>query len=608
MKLYDLIRPFDRVETPPPDTLWRFFRWCLDGNWPIILFAAFVSALAGCLEVLTALLLGQVIDATVGSSEGFASRNWVTVAFFVGFFLLLRPLTLGLSSLMNNYVVNPNVRPMVLSRLFRWTMGHSVKYFDEDFAGRITQKQIQVAAAVAEITNETINAICFALASVIGSVFLAFMINIWIALSLIFWLVLYFGMIRWFIPRIRQKSKARANSSAIVTGQVVDTISNIRTVKLFAHDEYEDRAALSAMNDFRAKAIDFGRLSAFFRLCLMFVSGIIPVLMVGLSFVLWSRGMATQGDIVAAGAISVRLGQMTGWVSFTLMGMYASLGEIEDGMKSLTPPHDLHDAVDAGHLTVSSGAVAFDSVSFAYGRKIGGINNVTLDIEAGQKIGVVGASGAGKSTLVSLLLRLYDAEAGSISIDGQDVSKVTQTSLRRNISMVTQDTSMFNRSAMDNIRYGRPEATDEDVIEAAKKAEADVFISTLQDANGRCGYNAYLGERGVRLSGGQRQRIALARAILKDAPILVLDEATSALDSEVEALIQSSLEKAMVGKTVLAIAHRLSTLASMDRIIVMEEGQIVEDGSHDDLLKAGGLYTSFWQRQSGGFIDVQAAE
>jgi ATP-binding cassette subfamily B protein len=290
------------------------------------------------------------------------------------------------------------------------------------------------------------------------------------------------------------------------------------------------------------------------------------------------------------------------------MGMYSHLGEIEDGMKTLTPPHDLTDADGARDLIVSIGAVTFASVSFAYGRKLGGIDDVTLRIEAGQRVGIVGASGAGKSTLVSLLLRLYDAESGSIRIDGQDVTEVTQTSLRRNIAMVTQDTSMFNRSAMDNIRYGRPDATDEEVIQAAKQAEADEFIATLKDAKGRSGYETFLGERGVRLSGGQRQRIALARAILKDAPILVLDEATSALDSEVEALIQASLDTAMAGKTVLAIAHRLSTLASMDRIIVLDQGQIVEDGTHSDLLDRGGVYAKFWQRQSGGFIGAEAAE
>lgn len=608
MKLYDLIRPFERVETPPPDTLWRFVRWCLDGNWPVLLAAAAITAVAGSLETMTAYMLGIVVDAAVGSSDGFLSQHWLTVAIFGVFFLLARPLAFGVTALMNTYVVNPNLRPMVLSRLYRWTMGHSVKYFDEDFAGRITQKQLQVATGVTELTTEAINTICFALATVIGSVVLAMTINFWVAISLVFWLVIYFAMINWFIPRIRHRAKLRANSSTVVTGQIVDTITNVRTVKLFAHDDYEDREALVAMQEVRETSLSFGKLAALFRFCLMVVAGIIPVLMVGLTLLFWTQGTATQGDIVAAGSIAIRLGQMTGWVSFTLMGMYSHLGEIEDGMKTLTPPHDLTDADGARDLIVSNGAVTFDSVSFAYGRKLGGIDDVTLRIEAGQRVGIVGASGAGKSTLVSLLLRLYDAESGSIRIDGQDVTEVTQTSLRRNIAMVTQDTSMFNRSAMDNIRYGRPDATDEEVIQAAKQAEADEFIATLKDAKGRSGYDTFLGERGVRLSGGQRQRIALARAILKDAPILVLDEATSALDSEVEALIQASLDTAMAGKTVLAIAHRLSTLASMDRIIVLDQGQIVEDGTHSDLLDRGGVYAKFWQRQSGGFIGAEAAE
>lgn len=608
MKLANLISPFERVDTSPPNTLWRFVGWCLNGNWPLLLTAALITVIAGTLETMTAYMLGIVVDAATGSTDGFLSREWLVVGGFAVFFLLARPIAFGVTALMNTYIVNPNLRPMVLSRLYRWTMGHSIKYFDEDFAGRITQKQLQVATGVTEFTTEAINTICFALATVVGSIVLAFTINIWVAAALVVWVVLYFAMIRWFIPRIRHRAKLRANSSTAVTGQIVDTITNVRTVKLFAHDDYEDRAALSAMEDVRRTSLDFGRLAAVFRFCLMVVAGIIPVLMVGLTLLFWTQGTATQGDIVAAGSIAIRLGQMTGWVSFTLMGMYSHLGEIEDGMKTLAIPHDLKDATGARELVVSNGAVTFDSVSFAYGRKIGGIKDISLRIEAGQKVGIVGASGAGKSTLVSLLLRMYDAESGSIRIDGQDVGEVTQTSLRGNIAMVTQDTSMFNRSAMDNIKYGRPDATNDEVIEAAKQAEAHEFIASLKDGKGRVGYETFLGERGVRLSGGQRQRIALARAILKDAPILVLDEATSALDSEVEASIQASLEVAMQGKTVLAIAHRLSTLATMDRIVVLDQGHIVEDGTHQELLDRGGVYAKFWHRQSGGFIDVEAAE
>jgi ATP-binding cassette subfamily B protein len=336
------------------------------------------------------------------------------------------------------------------------------------------------------------------------------------------------------------------------------------------------------------------------------------VLLIGGTVLLWQNGQATEGAIAAAGAIAMRVSQMSGWVSFTLMSIYTSVGEVEDGMKTLSGPHQLADAPDAAELGRVQGEVRFDAVSFAYGRQRGGVEGIDLTIRAGEKLGIVGASGAGKSTLVSLLLRLYDAEGGRVLVDGQDVRRVTQESLRRQIGMVTQETAMFNRSARDNIAYGRPDATEEEIIAAAKAAEAHEFIINMVDHNGRKGYDAYLGERGVKLSGGQRQRIALARAFLKDAPILVLDEATSALDSEVEASIQDALAKVMQGKTVLAIAHRLSTIAALDRIVVLDAGRIVEDGTHQELLDRGGLYARYWNRQSGGFLgtdeDRQAAE
>ncbi|MFN6978762.1 MAG: ABC transporter ATP-binding protein, partial [Gemmobacter sp.] len=377
---------------------------------------------------------------------------------------------------------------------------------------------------------------------------------------------------------------------------------NIKTVKLFGHSAHEDRAAIRSMEGYRDSAIVFGELSVWFRSSLMVLAGLLPLALIGGTIHLWQLGMASPGDIAAAGALSIRISQMTGWVSFGLMNIYAAIGEVEDGMHTLTPPHTLTDAPDAVDLGRVTGAVAFEDVSFAYGRRHGGVQSVNLRIAPGEKIGIVGASGAGKSTLVALLLRLYDAEAGRVTVDGRDVRSVTQESLRRQIAMVTQETAMFNRSARDNILYGRPDATEDDLIAAAKAAEAHEFILGLKDHAGRRGYDAYLGERGVKLSGGQRQRIALARAFVKDAPILVLDEATSALDSEVEAQVQDALGRVMEGKTVLAIAHRLSTIAAMDRIVVMDEGRIVEEGSHAALLALGGLYARYWARQSGGFL------
>ena len=489
-------------------------------------------------------------------------------------------------------------------------MGQAVTFFDNDFAGRIAQKQMQTARAVTDVATEFINTVCFALASLVGSTIFLLAIDFWGAVSLSVWILAYVGLIRFFIPRVRKNSAARAGARAMVSGQVVDTITNIKTVKLFAHAEHEDRAALSAMRTFRERALEFGVISAWFRLSLMTLAGSLPVILVGGTLVMWTHGLASAGDIAASGAIAIRIAQMTGWVSFTLMAIYANIGEVEDGMRTLTPPHTLTDAPDAVSMPRAKGEVAFDHVSFAYGRRVGGVEDIRLTIRPGEKIGIVGASGAGKSTLVALLLRLYDSEKGRVLVDGHDVRGVTQESLRRQIGMVTQETAMFNRSARENILYGRPDATEAEVVAAAKAAEADEFIRDLVDHKGKTGYDAQLGERGVRLSGGQRQRIALARAFLKDAPILVLDEATSALDSEVEAQIQQALNRVMQGKTVLAIAHRLSTIAAMDRIIVLDRGRIVEEGSHETLLARGGLYARYWNRQSGGFLgtEEEAAE
>jgi len=604
-----MIDAFRPAEGPPPRRLGAFFRWCLAGAWPGLIVAAVASAAGGIADVLSATLLGAVVDAVTASSpESLIRDHGVLIAGFVLFFLVARPLIYGLSTASSNVIIGPNVLPLVLSRLHRWTMGHAVTFFDNDFAGRIAQKQMQTARAVTDVASEAVNTVTFALASVLGSVGYLVMVDAWSAVILLVWLGLYIALIRFFLPRIRSRSAGRASARAMVTGQVVDTITNIKTVKLFAHARHEDQAALGAMEGFREAALDFGRMSTWFRFSLMLIAGLLPVLLVGSALVLWGRGQASAGDIAASGAIAIRLAQMTGWVSMALMGVWGSIGEVEDGMETLSPPHGLTDREGARDLGRVAGRIDFDHVGFTYGRGAGGIEGLDLHIAPGERVGIVGRSGAGKSTLVALLLRLYDVESGAVRIDGIDIRDVTQESLRSQIGMVTQETAMFNRSARDNILYGRPGATEAEIVAAARAAEAHDFILGLRDHAGRTGYDAHLGERGVKLSGGQRQRIALARAFIKDAPILVLDEATSALDSEVEAQVQEALTRAMQGKTVLAIAHRLSTIAEMDRIVVLDEGRIVEQGSHAELLAKGGRYAGFWERQSGGFLGTDPDE
>ena len=596
------------ADGPPPATLRGFFYWSLRGSFKVLALSGFTSILTGITEVSAVLMLGMLVDAALASSSQspLGDHLWLFGA-GVLFFLVLRPIFFGIFSFMQTNVVTPNVSNLVLSRLHRWTLGQSVQFFDNDFAGRIAQKEMQTARAVTDVVVEILHTVLFALASVIGAALMLTSVDVSLTVGLCLWLLTYLALIKYFMPLIRKRSGVRASARAMVTGQIVDTVTNIKTVKLFAHDEHEDQAALEAMRGFRDSSLDYGTVASWFRFCLNSLGGILPVMMVGGSLWFWSTGSISAGDIAVAGAISLRLSQMTGWVSYTLMTIYANLGEIEDGISTLSPPHDLTDAPDAKRLRVPSGKIDFDRIHFAYGRDVGGVDNISLSIAAGEKVGVVGASGAGKSTLVSLLLRLYDTEKGTVRIDGQDLRKVTQESLRHQIGMVTQETALFNRSAKDNILYGRATASEAELVDAAKQAEAHNFILQLQDHKGRRGYEAHLGEQGVKLSGGQRQRIALARAILKDAPILVLDEATSALDSEVESSIQSALERVMRGKTVLAIAHRLSTLSKMDRIIIIDQGHIVETGTHQSLLELGGLYHRYWKRQSGGFIETQQA-
>ena len=600
----------EKAKGRPPSSVLSFFYWALRGSFPVLILSGLVSIITGLIEVSAVVLLGLLIDAALASSvDNPISNQVLLLALGLSFFLIIRPLVFGAFSYTQTVIVSPNIFNLILSRLHRWTLGQSVTFFENDFAGRIAQKEMQTARAATDVVIEIIHTILLALASVVGAALMLTTVNLTLSLGLIVWLIGYILLIRYFMPKIRQRSREKAGARALVTGQIVDTVTNIKTVKLFAHDKKEDDSAIDAMDNFRVFSIHYGVIAAWFRFCLNGLSGILPIMLVGGSLYYWNMGNVSAGDIAAAGAISLRLSQMTGWVSFTLMTLYANLGEVEDGVKTLSTPYALGDKDRATDLLVSKGSIQFKNVSFTYGKNISAVKNISLSITPGEKIGLVGASGAGKSTLVSLLLRLYEPQKGSVFVDDIDINDITQSSLRKQIAMVTQETALFNRSARDNIIYGNPNATDKELIRATRQAEAHDFILDLEDHKGRKGYDAHLGEQGVKLSGGQRQRIALARAILKDSPVLVLDEATSALDSDVESSIQNALELVMENKTVLAIAHRLSTLAKMDRIIVLNDGQIVEEGTHKNLIKFNGLYRQYWDKQSGGFITTeQAAE
>jgi ATP-binding cassette subfamily B protein len=611
MKRFEtLFDPMTPAQGPPPGTLWSYGRWALQGAGPTIWLLAVLSILAGVTETAGAWLVGWVVDlAAASSGAGFFADNAVALMLVAGFFLILRPLLFSVTGGIMSRSLMPGLYPMGVLRIHAHVLGQSLEYFEDDFAGRLSQKEIQSTYALVDIVLESLHAVVFGMATVIGAFVLLQSTDGWLALVLVAWFAGYLGLVVYFLPRIRRLARTRADAKSMVAGQLVDSLGHMATVKLFAHAGREHQAARTAVGQYRVTALAFGRMTWLFRTALSILSGILPVALVGCALWLWQSGIASLGVIAMAGLIATRLAQMSGWISFTAMGIFANVGVLEDGIRTLTPPHGIRDAANAQEPPALKGAVAFENVSFRYGRKHGGgLNGISLAIAPGERVALVGHSGAGKSTMVSLLSRLYDTEQGRITVDGFDIRDLTQDGLRRQIAIVTQDTAMFNRSALDNILYGKPDAGEAAAHAAAEQARADGFIADLRDSKGREGYAAHLGERGVKLSGGQRQRIALARAILKDTPILVLDEATSALDSEAEAAIQQALTTLMQGKTVIAIAHRLSTIQRMDRIVVLDDGRVVEEGNHHELLAAKGLYARLWARQSGGFIAADAAE
>jgi ATP-binding cassette subfamily B multidrug efflux pump len=508
-------------------------------------------------------------------------------------------------ALLHNTIL-PNFGTMIRWRAHSHVIRQPVGWFESDFAGRIANRIMQTPPAAGDAVFQTFDAVAFASVTLVGAAFMLAEADLRLLLPLLVWFALYALLVRWTLRRAGPASKASSDARSAVTGRVVDSYTNIHSVKLFADHQNELAYAKEAIETARSTFMKEMRIVTKMDITLTLLNGFLIVAVIGWAMVLWYQGEASVGTVAATSALVLRLNNMTYWIMWATTALVQALGVVAEGMETITHPIGLTDAADAKPLEFKQGLIQIEGVSHHYGRGSGGLQAVTLTIRPGEKIGVVGRSGAGKSTLVKLMLRFYDAESGRILIDGQDISGVTQESLRRQIGMVQQDSSLMHRSVRDNILYGRPDATEDQMIAAAKQAEAHDFILTLQDPQGRTGYDAHVGERGVKLSGGQRQRVALARVILKDAPILILDEATSALDSEAEAAIQAALYGVMEGKTVIAIAHRLSTIAAMDRIVVIEDGRIAEEGRHAELLNSGGLYARFWARQSGGFIGLEA--
>lgn len=599
----------------PPRGLLDFCLHFTKGAWLALILMASLSGLIAVTEVAVYGFMGTIVNwISSETPSGFFANHAVALIAMAGIILVAMPTMVAINALIRHQTLMGNLPQRIRWTAHRYILRQSMAYFQDEFAGRIATKLMQTSLAVREVAMKILDVMVYVGVFFVSALAMAAAVDIWLAVPFVIWIILYSWLMSYVVPRMSKISEDQADARSVMTGHVVDSYTNMSTIKLFSHNAREEDYVHRSMHSFLGTVYRQMRMGTLIDVAVTTLNVSLLASIAALGLMQWSAGLLDPGPIAAALALAARMQGMAHWVIWEMTALFENIGTVRDGINSISLNRMVADAPDAKPLGRVHGDIAFNSVSFAYGRKLDDaqgrgaavIDGLDLRIPAGQKIGLVGRSGAGKSTLVNLLLRFYDLESGSITIDGINIAGVTQETLRANIGMVSQDTSLLHRSVRENIAYGKPDATDEEIWTAARMAEADVFIKDLVDAKGRRGLEAHVGERGVKLSGGQRQRIAIARVLLKDAPILLLDEATSALDSEVEQAIQSQFEHLMKGKTVIAIAHRLSTIAAMDRLIILDNGNIVEEGTHAELLKLNGHYARLWAHQSGGFIDLDA--
>ena len=592
-----------RAPAQPPKSLYKFCRHYSRGMEKPLLIMTGLSTIIAIVEVSLFGFMGQLVDWLGSHSrETFLQDEWPTLLGMSFITLIALPVLIVVQSLVIHQTLLGNFPMAVRWLAHRYLIGQSLSFFQDEFAGRIATKVMQTALSVRETVIKLMDILVFIVVYFITILVLLGSADWRLILPLIVWAGLYVATLRILIPKLKRTAERQANARSLMTGRIVDTYTNITTVKLFSHGQRESQYAQEGMNEFLQTVHPQMRLATWLYGAIWTLNAFLVFSTAAVSIFLWLHELVSIGAIAIAVSLALRLNGMAQWLMWEISALFENIGTVHDGMSTLSQKVEVVDVANASELTAHEGRIEFKDIRFRFEPERSLFDNLNLSIKPGEKIGLVGRSGAGKSTLINLLLRFHDLKEGSIRIDGQDISQVSQESLRANIGVVTQDTSLLHRSVRENIVYGRPNASEQEMIAATEKAEAMDFIKTLSDPSGRNGFDAHVGERGVKLSGGQRQRIAIARVMLKDAPILILDEATSALDSEVEAAIQKSLYRLMEGKTVIAIAHRLSTIAAMDRLLVLDEGRIVESGSHSELVAKNGIYATLWAHQSGGFI------